>query len=171
MEKKNLVMVVLCVAIGIMAVAYAAFQTALTVEGTVQATGEFAVAFQASPDACVGTKAGQETPSATATVADKTITFNTFNIYTPGDVITCTFNIKNTGNLAAKYTNHTISSGWGAATEPIKFEVVDYPETLAAQASDTVVIKFTYNWNKETQPEKVSDTFGVTFYYSQNVSE
>lgn len=168
MEKKNLVMVVLCVAIGIMAVAYAAFQTAFTVEGTVQATGEFAVEFQGG--SCTGTPAGPQTPAATAEVTGAKISFKTFEMYTPGDVIVCTFTIKNTGNLAAELTNQEISNGWDDTTKPIKFEVSDAPAKLAADASDTVTLTFTYDWQEQTQPGTTENNFGVTFYYGQEVN-
>lgn len=174
MEKKNLVMVVLCVAIGIMAVAYAAFQTAITVSGTVQTTANFKVEFQDVANPCQGAAVGLDAPTAKATITASKVTFDEISLYTPGDVITCNFPIKNTGNLQAKYSTHTFSNAQlNENSSPIALKVVDYPKTLVAQADpQNVQIEIKYNWDKTTQPpaDTLSSTFSIEFIYTQDLN-
>ena len=184
-EKKNLVMIALCVAIGIMGIAYAAFSTTINVEGTVEAVGDFAVAFQETGASCVGTPAGTATPTPVAvpTIDGRTIRFaaNTesatnFALYTPGDTITCTFPVKNTGDLAAKYTSYSVTDGLNETSTPIAIAISEEgtdtlvrEETLQAGDTQNVIVVFTYNWAEEEQPEITSKAFEINFNFVQDV--
>lgn len=173
MEKKNLVMVALCVAIGIMAVAYAAFTTTLNVNGTVNASGTFAVTFTApGANACVATtKVGADTPSATVTTtAGSTTATIAAKLYTPGDVVTCTIPIKNTGTLQAQYEKYSITNSLTASSTPIAVSVTATPAAgvaIAANATGSINVTIKYNYTGTDQPTVTSKAFTITANYKQ----
>lgn len=171
MEKKNLVIVVLCVAIGVMAIAYAAFTTTLNVNGTISASGTFAVTFTApGTGACTGTAAGTDTPTGTVTAtAGATTATLSVSLYTPGDTVTCKIPVKNTGNLKAKYVSSTISNSLTATSTPIAVSVTNYTAKLAANGTGTVDVLIKYNWTGTSQPTTTSKTFTVTTQYTQDI--
>ena len=173
MEKKNLVMVCLCAAIAIMAVAYAAFSTTLTVEGTINATGNFAVEYVENGTCTATNKAGQDTPTGTITKNAATATGATLavSLYTPGDVVTCTIQVKNAGNLAAKLNGgHVVSNQLTGTSTPIAVTATSTATQLAANATDTITVTVKYNWAEETQPTSgTSAEFTVTSNYVQDI--
>ena len=170
MEKKNLVMVCLCAAIAIMAVAYAAFSTTLTVNGTINATGNFAVEY-VETGTCTGTKVGQQEPTGTITKNSVTGATLAVKLYTPGDVVVCTIDVKNTGNLKAKLVGgHVISNGLTGTTTPISVTATSHKTQLAADATDTITVTVKYNWEEETQPTSgTSASFTITSNYQQDI--
>ena len=171
MEKKNLVMVCLCAAIAIMAVAYAAFSTTLTVNGTVNATGNFAVEYVETGTCTATTKAGQDTPTGTITKETATGAKLAVKLYTPGDVVTCTIQVKNTGNLAAKLNGaHAVSNQLTGTSTPIAVTATSTATQLAANATDTITVTVKYNWAAQTQPTSgTSAEFTVTSNYTQDI--
>ena len=169
MGKKNFVIVALCVAVGIMAVAYAAFTTTLTVNGTVNATGTFAVTFNGN-GTCTGTKVGADTPTGTATAtAGSTTATLSVSLYTPNDTVTCSIPVKNTGNLKAKYVSSTISNGLTSSSTPIAVSVSNYTSKLAANGTGTVDVLVKYNWTGTSQPSTTSASFTITTQYTQDI--
>lgn len=174
MERKNLVIVALCVAIGVMAVAYAAFTTTLNVNGTINAAGTFAVTFTApGSSACVATTTvGADTPTGTVTASAGTTTATlTTQLYTPGDVVTCTIPVKNTGNLKAKYVSSTISNSLTGTTTPIAVTVSSSTSTsaIAANGTSNIVVVIKYNWSGNEQPTTTSKTFTINSTYTQAI--
>lgn len=176
MEKKNLVMVALCVAIGVMAVAYAAFSTTLNVTGSVSAEGNFAVTFLAATGTeCVATtKVGADTPSGTvnSSVNSTTATLSV-KLYTPGDLVTCTIPVKNTGTLKARLNGSVAEAVTvtPAPTAPIAVNVTSATAALGAGDSGNVVVTIEYDWDKETQPDtsKLTQTFTINANYTQDI--
>jgi len=168
MEKKNLVIVALCVAIGVMAIAYAAFTTTLNVNGTVNASGTFAVSI--TDGSCVGTAIGTDTPTGTVEpVSGATAAIISANLYTPGDYVTCHINVKNIGNLKAKYVSSNISNSLSATSSPIAVSVSNYTAKLAASGEGTVDVLIKYNYTGTSQPTTTSKTFTVTTQYTQDI--
>ena len=173
MEKKNLVMITLCVAIGIMAIAYAAFSTTLTVDGTINATGDFAVIFTEDTVTCTPTitKDAANAPSGTVTkTTDATITATlSVSLQTPGDEVTCVIPIKNDGNLKARLAAEpAISNNLNSSTQPISV-TASATSQLAADATGNITVVVKYNWTDETQPATTSATFTVTADYEQDI--
>lgn len=173
MERKNLVIMALCVCIGIMAVAYAAFTTTLNVNGTINASGTFAVTFTApGANACVATTTvGSDTPSGTVTATAGTTTATlTAQLYTPGDVVTCTIPVKNTGTLQAKYVSNTVSNSLSATSTPIAVSVTSSTAAgtaIAANGTSSLVVTIKYNHTGTSQPTTTTKAFTVTANYSQ----
>lgn len=169
MEKKNLVIVCLCAAIAIMAVAYAAFTTTIDVSGTVYEASNFSINF--TNVACTGTPAASNTttPTGVATANGTTVTFTELKLYSPSDVVECDVTVVNDGNLAADYASHTATNGIKADSSPVAFEVVSYPSTLAVGGTGTIKLKFTYDPDITEQPKEVDYDFEATFIYTQLV--
>ena len=167
MEKKNLVMVCLCAAIAIMAVAYAAFTTQIEVEGTVNESSNFSVVFTNAT--CDGTPAATNSPepTGTATANGTTVTFSELKLYTPGDVVECDVTVTNNGNLAADYSSYSITDGINAESSPVAFEVVTEPADLQVGGTSTIKLRFTYDADIEEQPETTSYAFKAKFNYTQ----
>lgn len=183
MEKKNLVMIMLCIAIVVMSIGYAAFSSTLNVSGTIQSSGNFSITYQ-SGATCTGTKVGSDTPigSVIVTPGTTTATLNV-SLYTPGDVVTCTIPVKNTGNIMAKYDGEPIvSNGLTANSKPIsviasnpkEFDGVEWigPEGILVGDTHYITVVVKYNWDEETQPESndLIKTFTITSNFVQWIS-
>lgn len=172
MERKNVIMVALCVMIAVMAIAYAAFTTTFNVNGTINASGTFAVTFQTGGSCTATTKVGADTPSGTVTAtAGATTATITANLYTPGDVVTCTIPVKNTGNLRAKYVSSTVSNSLTASSTPIAVTVASSTGTnaIAANGASNITVTVKYNYTGTTQPTTTSKTFTITSNYTQAI--
>lgn len=171
MEKKNLVMVCLCAAIAIMAVAYAAFSTTLTVNGTINATGNFAVEYVETGNCTATNKAGQDTPTGTIVKNSALGATLAVSLYTPGDVVTCTIDVKNEGNLAAKLNGgHIVSNQLTGTSTPIAVTATSPKTQLAKDATDTITVTVKYNWTAQTQPTSgTSANFTITSNYVQDI--
>lgn len=167
MEKKNLVMVCLCAAIAIMAVAYAAFTTQIEVEGTINESSNFSVVF--SNPTCTGVPAASNSPmpEGTATANGTTVTFSKLNLYTPGDVVNCEVTVTNNGNLAADYTSYSITDGIDADSTPIAFKITQEPTDLQVGGSAVIKMSFTYDADVKEQPKDTEHAFKAIFNYSQ----
>lgn len=174
MRRKNYIIVVLCVAIAIMAIVYAAFTTTLNVNGTISTSGTFAVTFQSGYSCTATTKAGTDTPKGTLTTTAGTTTATlSVSLYTPGDVVTCTIPVKNTGNLQAKYVSSTVSNNLTSSSKPISVNVVSSTgnNSITANGTSSIVVTVKYNWTEDYQPDTsdLSKAFVITSNYAQAI--
>jgi len=172
MEKKNLVMVCLCAVIAIMAVAYAAFSTTLTVDGSVSASGTFNVHYvQVGEGKCTATVTkGLTASSGTITTAGGASANLAVQLVTPGDEVQCTVKVLNEGTISAKLVGeHTISNtSLNANSTPIAVTVSSNKSTLTPNEDDTITVNVKYNWNEETQPgTTTTGAFTITSNYEQ----
>lgn len=173
-DNKNWVMVGLGVVICIMAVAYAAFATTLTINGTATIDSSWCVQIVNEEITCQSTPAVGGAPgSVTATATRESNILATVNMtFTqPGDTATCTIKFENCGDLKAKLNKIDIT---GIETEtPIKFEVTK-PELntpLVAKGSNhEVTIKGTYVDTITSQPSTLSQEVNVVAEYVQDMS-
>lgn len=105
-DSKNLVIGLLCTVLCIMAVAYAAFSTTLTINGTASIDSTWGVEISSVVCTPVTAPGGQEItytqPEAAGTSLTVTASFNQ-----PGDSLTCVVTIVNTGTLEAKLASIT----------------------------------------------------------------
>ena len=174
MKRKNGVMLGLCIAIAIVAIAYAAFNATLNVNGTINATGNFSVVFSSNGSCQATTTAGTDIPTATV-VASTNSTTATLNaqLYTPGDVVTCTIPVTNNGNLKAKYVSSSVSNNLTDVSTPIAVTVSSTTGTdvidASGTSSSTVVDK--YNWEGTSQPPEsdTTKTFTIASNYTQAI--
>lgn len=171
MEKKNLVMVCLCAVIAVMAVAYAAFSSTLTVDGSVSATGTFNVHYvQVGEGNCTAkvTK-GLTASSGTITTSGNDKATLTVSLVTPGDEVECQIKVLNEGTISAKLVgDHTISNNLDENSTPIAVSVSGNSATLTPNAEDTLTITVKYNWAEEEQPgTTATGNFTITSDYEQ----
>lgn len=172
MERKSLVMMFLCVAIGVMAIAYAIFSTTLNITGTIESTSDFKVEFTLDSVTCTPTKVDNSLDTR-ATFTKKSSTSGTIDayLYTPGDVITCTIPLKNTGTLPAKLNGEVTISPTPAADGPIAISVTDAPATLEKDVTSNIIVKIMYDWDGNEQPTgNTSPTFTLSANYIQDVA-
>jgi len=102
-DSKNLVIGLLCTVLCVMAVAYAAFSTSLTINGTASIDSTWNVAI--TDVTCTKTTAtgGVTVPDATKIVEGTTATIGVkFN--QPGDAMDCVITVTNSGSLDGKLT-------------------------------------------------------------------
>ncbi len=179
MKNKQVIMVSLLAFIGILAVAYAAFNTQLKVSGTINASGTFKVTFTNNTTdgqpSCVGTKVGADTPSGTVDVKDASSTATlTVKLYTPGDQVVCTLPVKNSGTLKAKFDSVSVSNSLTASSKPISVAAESQTAAagvIAAGAKSNITVTVKYNYDGTSQPTEVdlSKTFTVIANYSQAI--
>lgn len=179
-DSKNLVIGLLCAVVCIMAVAYAAFSTTLTINGTATISSNWNVkitAIECEATAVKGGQAAAVTKSFSNTTAQFNMTFNQ-----PGDTGVCTVTITNAGSLNAKVDKISVvaTDSVGATTEEadnIRYSVsgIEQGTTLAASKTNTYVVNAQYVDIKDEAGNSValtdktkSKTLTVTIDYVQD---
>lgn len=132
-DSKNLIIVMLCIVVCVMAVAYAAFSTTLNINGTATIQSNWGVRIENNTANCVFTSAdgvdgaaGTYTNEAVACTTDSkmcaSVTRNsdfsatvTMKFQQPGDTATCTIYYENYGSLDAVLT-HTVKEASTSTT-------------------------------------------------------
>jgi len=169
-KKRNIIMGSLCAVLLLMVVGYAAFSTALNINGTSSISSNWDIKITEITE---GTKTG----SATTTVDESgnkkisgvgTLTASVeADLVSPGDSIEYDITITNAGSLNAKLEKITLSESNNPA---IKFETsgLTEGETLTANGGTaTLKLKITYDSNVTSQPENTTGTISVTLDYVQ----
>jgi len=169
-KKRNIIMGSLCAVLLLMVVGYAAFSTALNINGTSSISSNWDIKITSITE---GTKIG----SATTTVDESgnkkisgvgTLTASVeADLVSPGDSIEYDITVTNAGSLNAKLEKITLSETNNPA---IKFETSGLTEgdTLTANGGTaTLKLKITYDSNVTSQPENTKGTISVTLDYVQ----
>ncbi len=173
-DSKNLVIGMLCAVICVMAVAYAAFSTTLTINGTATIDSSWCVQIKDEAVTCEKTPVSggaAESVEATVTRESNILAKVTMKFTQPGDSASCTITFENCGNLDAKLNSITVTGD--DKETPIKFEVTKpelntkLPKTTGTQQ---VTIKGTYASTVESQPETLSQEVSVVAEYVQDMS-
>lgn len=164
-DQKNIVIVVLLVAVVFMSVGYAALASQLNINGTAAIKSNWDVKFTSISEGTAVGSATNKTPAST------TVTTATFDVelVSPGDSMTYELVVKNNGSLDAKLDSIT-----GIPTDlsgAIKYTVtgVAKDDTLSAGESKTITIKVEYDGNVTSQPseDQLSKELNVTLNYVQ----
>lgn len=154
------------VLISLASVAYAAFATNLTINGTGTATGNWQVEIiSITPTGQVGAT-DSPAPSFTATSA----TFSV-NLGYPGATSSYQVAIKNKGNINAKLSTITdLTTLNAAAPTYITYSItgVAVNDTLAPNATATATVTVTWASSASTNPSGASKAATVNFNYIQN---
>ena len=183
MQKNSVLMVGLCVGIAVMAIAYAAFSTTLNITATSTQIGSFSMQLIAESGSVTGTAGltGGTAPTATCTnTSGATTGTMTANLYQPGDSVTCSFKVKNTGNLKAKaggniscsVGNGMTTSASSSASTPMWYSTTWKKTALAANTTSDageVTITIKYSANITSQPSKTTGTVTCTLPYTQDI--
>jgi len=169
-KKRNIIIGSLCAVLLLMVVGYAAFSTALNINGTASISSNWNIKITEITE---GTKIG----SATTTVDESgnkkisgvgTLTASVeADLVSPGDSIEYDITVTNAGSLNAKLEKITLSESNNPA---IKFETSGLTEgdTLTANGGTaTLKLKITYDSNVTSQPENTKGTISVTLDYVQ----
>lgn len=176
MSRKTVLAVSLCIGLGIMAIAYAAFQTTLTITGTTTQSGSFGVKIFAEAASVTGTAGITGGTAPTATCAPLEASASTTGTMTatlrqPGDTVTCSYKVKNTGTLKAK-ANGNFSCSPSSLASPFTSSVTWKKTALAAGATSGVgeiTITIGYLSSITSQPSTTSATVTCNFPYAQNI--
>jgi len=161
MKDKTLLTILLCTVVVLLAVVYAAFSTQLSVNGTASIGSKWEVAFDKEASSCT---AGGSITSITDTVAQISA-----ELVSPGDSVTCTFIVKNSGTLNAKLDSITSDTTGNA---PITISVLPTTEQLAGRAvlaaskTEAITVTMTYD-SVESQPENTTKSVTVAAIYKQ----
>ena len=182
MNKRTILMVSLCIGIAVMAITYAAFSTTLKINGTSSQIGTFSLQLVAESSPVTGTNSGGSTkPTATCTnTSGATSGTMSATVHQPGDSVTCTWKVMNTGNLKAKANgNFTCTSSAGVTTSassslatPLWYAVTWKKSSLAAGATSgasEITMTINYSTNITSQPTATSGTVSCTFPYTQDI--
>ena len=179
-DSKNLVIGLLCAVVCIMAVAYAAFSTTITVNGTATITGgNWKVGFN-SVVCAEPTVEGQEsitvdgttytvgaTGGIVGTAGSSTSANFSATLLTPGDSVTCTVTVANGGTKNAVVGSLLIEPEDNEA--PITYTVdrtnIEVGQTLNAAATTTFTVTATYNEDVKTQPSVLAKDLDITVVY------
>lgn len=163
MKEKGLLISMLCVVVIVMAVAFAAFSTNLQINGTASIASTWNVAFDGNNSSC---------SDGSAIIVSGTTATLSVGLESPGDAVTCTLTVKNSGTLDAKLKSIT-SVPEGSA--PITFTVTPAPDAdLSSRAvlsknggTETIVVVISYDKNVEGQPEETVRKALITATYEQ----
>ncbi len=177
-ESKNIVIGLLCAVICVMAVAYAAFSTTLTINGTGSIESKWEVAItgiDCNVTPADGGVEGEVTKSFSGTKASFEFKFKQ-----PGDKGKCTVTIKNSGTLDAKVDSisETATDGQegsvGLTDDLITYKVSGITNGAKLTATDTTtyVVDAEFKTDTATAPTEKTKTkkLEVTINYVQDLS-
>lgn len=191
-DSKNMVIGMLCAVVCVMAVAYAAFGTALNVKTTATVASNWCIrAEKVEPNCTVTPLATGVQEGVTAKVeidANSLGAVVTMNFIQPGDTATCTVNYTNCGDLNAALTHKVLNTTGGSSTNVeidsvtgtatyrtadngIEFTVTGLNvNTLAKTASTPITITARYlDVDNQSSPEIKTASISIQSSASQSV--
>lgn len=158
-KQKNALIGGLLAIVFVMAVGYAAFSTTLNISNTASISSKWDVHIKSiTPGTPVGTA---KSTSATVGSDGLTATFGT-ELTSPGDSITYTVVVENSGNLAAQLSNLTFSDT--STTDPILYSYsgIAKNDKINAGSTATFTVTAKYNPAVTSQPTTAQSTKSVT---------
>lgn len=146
-----------------MAIGYAAFSSTLNITGTSSITSNWDIKIT---DVNITNVLGNATKAIEPVVSDTAVTFKT-NLTSPGDSMTYTVTIKNSGTIDAKVESIEMTDSKNPA---IIFSTSGINENDLLKAGETQTYDVTIAYNSEItkQPEDLSGTLTVKLNYVQN---
>lgn len=151
MKSNNIIIGVLVAVVALMGVAFAAFSTTLTINGSASINSSWSITYTA--DGCTTVSKDQNIKSSGTIRMDGDTAIMTVDMKYPGDTVTCNVIATNAGSLAAKRTSWALTAT-GAITDP-SYEVTLGGDTAAVlnQGDDeNLSITVTYKRDVETTP-------------------
>lgn len=165
MKEKGILIVMLCTVVIVMSVAFAAFSSNLTINGTAGIASTWNVAFDADNSSC--------SDGSSIAVGGTTATLSV-RLETPGDEVTCTIGVKNTGTLDAKLASITSTPTGDApitfTVSPTEDDLETRPVLVKGTGTESITVKITYDADTEGQPEDITNTILVSANYVQHFS-
>ena len=165
-RSKKTVMIILCVAIFIMVVGFAAFGTTLTITGTASVTSEWNVVFT---DVTIQSKTTGVSIIEDADVSGTSVTFHV-GLTVPGDEIVYVVTVENQGTLDAIIQNINATSSDNPA---IDFEIsnIQIGDILEKKTSTTFNVTISFDRNVTSSPSNKSNALTVDIAYVQKMEE
>ncbi len=167
MKDRNLLIVMLCLVVIVMSVAFAAFTTKLNINGSASIDSTWKIAFDQDSSSCTG-------DGNTVSVSESTNATLNISLKNPGDSVTCTLTVKNSGTLDAKLTSIDVTPESNDA--PITYTVTPDTGAIATRptltkdgGTETIVVTAKYNEEVSTQPDHTSKTVTVRATYVQDL--
>ena len=161
--KKNIVLSFLIGIVCIMAIGYAAFSTSLNISGTSTITSKWEIKIT---DVTITNVIGNATKAIEPVISNTAVTFKT-NLTSPGDSMTYTVTITNSGTVDAKIESIEMTESKNPA---IIFSTTGINENDLLKAGETQTYDVTIAYNTEVtqQPEDLAGTLTVKLNYIQN---
>lgn len=171
-RNKNILIGALIAVVLIMGVGYAAFAQQLTITGNANVTSTWDVHIKSiTPGKPVGTASNV---SAEVTPGDTTkATFST-NLVSPGDSLTYTVTVENTGTIDAKVADDGVTFTWDESNPAIKYSYsgIDAGTKVGASSEATFTVTVTYDAGITSQPtpEQLSNTLTMKLNFVQDAA-
>lgn len=152
-KRKNVLIGALLAVVFVMAIGYAAFAQQLTINGSASISSTWNVQISSitagEPEGSAldeGTSIGE---------GGLTATFNA-SLTSPGDSITYTVTVHNSGTINAKLSEWNLSAGETNEDDPIVYSVqgLENEEQLSAGSDKVFYVTVTYNDSVTSQPEQ-----------------
>ena len=164
-RKKNIIMIAMCVAVLIMVVGYAAFATRLTINGTGNITSLWQIEITSITSSATGEAYDIDSPSYNGTTATFNAGFNK-----PGDKMTYTVKVENTGNIGAIISDATVDA---TGTPAIIYSIQDlqYGIRLGAGESTTFKVISEFDINATEIPSDTTKTITINIVAIQDQNQ
>ena len=160
--KKKTIMIIMCIAILCMIVGYAAFSTALKINGTANIASTWQVLFTKIEEV---SKTSGVTIKSAPTASGTTATFN-LDVQFPGDTIIYKITVENKGTIDAIISDITASK---TGNDAIKFNItgIKKGDILVKGTSTTFNVEITYDVNTNKQPTDLNEALTMEINYIQ----
>ena len=160
--KKKTIMIIMCIAILCMIVGYAAFSTALKINGTANIASTWQVLFTKIEEV---SKTSGVTIKSAPTASGTTATFN-LDVQFPGDTIVYKITVENQGTIDAIINDITASK---TGNDAIKFNItgIKKGDILVKGTSTTFNVEITYDVNTNKQPTDLNEALTMEINYIQ----
>ena len=165
-KKKNIVILIMCLFVLFITIGYAAFSTALNINGTANIESEWKVEFtNITTGTPVGTATNRTAPSYTANSATMDV-----NLEVPGDSMTYEVTLTNKGTLDAVISEIKAEA---AGSEAIIYTIsgVKTGDIVEAGDSTNIIIKIEYDPTVTDQPHVTTKTLTVSVNVLQAVGD
>ncbi len=162
-NSKNIITIVVLIAIIAMAVAYSAFATQLNINGQSEIVGEWNIKITGISVENISTGCDAGTPEYTNTSA----TFSA-KLLKPGDTITYLITIQNGGTINAVLDNVTFTPDNENGSPAISYETTTPATNLGAGEQTTFTVKVTYNAETTEIPSVKTKTITGIIEYVQD---
>lgn len=160
-DGRNIIIAALLVAVLVMSVGYASFASQLTLNGTAEIVGEWNVEITNIE----ATEVVGEAVAGSPTYTKSSATFDA-DLKQPGDSVTYTVTVKNSGSIDAVLDSATFTEQTDGSTAII-YTTSDPSATLAAGAETTFTVTATYDSTVTEVPTVTSKTITGVIDYVQ----
>jgi len=156
-NKKNVIMITMCVLMLLMATGYAYFVTQLNINATGNITSEWNVYFS---NITSGTIVGKASNSVTPSVSGTTANIEA-NLELPGDSITYELTLSNVGTVDAIIDDINVEVT-GSSAIIYSMDGIKIGDKLIAKENKTITIKIEYDSNVTSQPIDTTKSLKVS---------